>query len=210
MKLFKNNQTGRSMVEMLGVLAIIGVLSVGGIAGYSKAMFKYKINKTIDEITTIFQNFRTLCFDGSDRCSSSPYAHTAVMECSLYSSGSSNKCQTMKSLKLIPDDMLDENNKPMHAFNGDVNIRLYNDVLSVAYNSLPKEVCVALATVDWGAASSGITSVSAYDEQGDSFTGYSKEYAAKKDITLTRENSLPIPVDVASMGCVDLYLNISK
>ena len=37
--------TGRSMVEMLGVLAIIGVLSVGAIAGYSKAMFKYKLNK---------------------------------------------------------------------------------------------------------------------------------------------------------------------
>ena len=37
--------TGRSMVEMLGVLAIIGVLSVGAIAGYSKAMTKYKLNK---------------------------------------------------------------------------------------------------------------------------------------------------------------------
>ena len=31
---------GRSMIEMLGVLAIVGVLSVGGIAGYSKAMEK--------------------------------------------------------------------------------------------------------------------------------------------------------------------------
>ena len=30
--------TGRSMVEMLGVLAIIGVLSVGAIAGDSKAI----------------------------------------------------------------------------------------------------------------------------------------------------------------------------
>ena len=38
-------QFGRSMVEMLGVLAIIGVLSVGGIAGYSKAMMKYKMNE---------------------------------------------------------------------------------------------------------------------------------------------------------------------
>ena len=36
---------GRSMVEMLGVLAIIGVLSVVAIAGYSKAMMKYKLNK---------------------------------------------------------------------------------------------------------------------------------------------------------------------
>jgi len=39
------SQFGRSMVEMLGVLAIIGVLSVGAIAGYQKAMMKYKMNK---------------------------------------------------------------------------------------------------------------------------------------------------------------------
>ena len=37
-----NNESGRSMIEMLGVLAIIGVLSVGGIAGYSRAMMKYR------------------------------------------------------------------------------------------------------------------------------------------------------------------------
>ena len=42
---------GRSMIEMLGVLAIVGVLSVGGIAGYSKAMTKWKINKTISDYT---------------------------------------------------------------------------------------------------------------------------------------------------------------
>ena len=45
-----NIQSGRSMVEMLGVLAIIGVLSVGAIAGYSKAMFKYKLNKQTSQI----------------------------------------------------------------------------------------------------------------------------------------------------------------
>ena len=39
------NESGRSMVEMLGVLAIIGVLSVGGIAGYTMAMNKYKANE---------------------------------------------------------------------------------------------------------------------------------------------------------------------
>ena len=43
--------TGRSMVEMLGVLAIIGVLSVGAIAGYSKAMTKYKLNKQAEQIS---------------------------------------------------------------------------------------------------------------------------------------------------------------
>ena len=49
----QTNPLGRSMIEMLGVLAIIGVLSVGGIAGYSKAMEKYKINKAMDEYTHI-------------------------------------------------------------------------------------------------------------------------------------------------------------
>ena len=47
----KSASTGRSMVEMLGVLAIIGVLSVGAIAGYSKAMMKYKLNKQAEQIS---------------------------------------------------------------------------------------------------------------------------------------------------------------
>ena len=46
-------QSGRSMVEMLGVLAIIGVLSVGAIAGYSKAMMKYKLNKQAEQLNTV-------------------------------------------------------------------------------------------------------------------------------------------------------------
>ena len=49
-----NASAGRSMVEMLGVLAIIGVLSVGAIAGYSKAMNKYRINKAIDAANQLF------------------------------------------------------------------------------------------------------------------------------------------------------------
>ena len=37
-------ESGRSMVEMLGVLAVIGVLSVGGISGYTLAMNKHRAN----------------------------------------------------------------------------------------------------------------------------------------------------------------------
>lgn len=44
----KQNQNGRSMVEMLGVLAIIGVLSIGGIAGYTMAMNRYRANELLD------------------------------------------------------------------------------------------------------------------------------------------------------------------
>ena len=49
-------QSGRSMVEMLGVLAIIGVLSVGAIAGYSKAMMKYKLNQHAQAVNILINN----------------------------------------------------------------------------------------------------------------------------------------------------------
>ena len=45
---FKKLESGRSMVEMLGVLAIIGVLSVGGIAGYSLSMRRHRANQVAD------------------------------------------------------------------------------------------------------------------------------------------------------------------
>ena len=45
-----STDTGRSMVEMLGTLAIIGVLSIAGIAGYRYALTKYKANETMDEL----------------------------------------------------------------------------------------------------------------------------------------------------------------
>ena len=45
-KIIKQEQ-GRSMVEMLGTLAIIGVLSVGGIAGYTYGMNRYYTNEIL-------------------------------------------------------------------------------------------------------------------------------------------------------------------
>ena len=36
-------QYGRSMIEMIGILAIVGILTVAGIIGYSKAMYRYRI-----------------------------------------------------------------------------------------------------------------------------------------------------------------------
>lgn len=54
----RKENKGRSMVEMLGVLAIIGVLSVGGLAGYSMGMRAYKINQILNTIQTLAVNAR--------------------------------------------------------------------------------------------------------------------------------------------------------
>ena len=54
------NENGRSMVEMLGVLAIIGILSAVSLAGYSKAMAKHKVNQTINIVNGVIQRLMEL------------------------------------------------------------------------------------------------------------------------------------------------------
>ena len=80
---------GRSMVEMLGVLAIIGVLSVGAIAGYSKAMFKYKLNKQTSQIGYILDYM----IANQDQMRQLPYAMK----------------NTLNKLGIVPDDMIKDN-----------------------------------------------------------------------------------------------------
>ena len=52
-KVNSKSQRGRSMVEMLGVLAIIGVLSVGGVYGYGVAMKKHKANELLHQASML-------------------------------------------------------------------------------------------------------------------------------------------------------------
>lgn len=90
----KQNQFGRSMIEMLGVLAIIAVLSVGGIAGYSKAMQMYKLNKWKNDFIYMMTNLKT-SYLNSKTYSDTPY----------------NILPLMKELEIIPKNMLTTDNK---------------------------------------------------------------------------------------------------
>ncbi len=44
-----HNESGRSMVEMLGTLAIMGLLSIGVISGYTTAMNNHKANEALND-----------------------------------------------------------------------------------------------------------------------------------------------------------------
>ena len=46
----KKKQNGRSMIEMLGVLVLIGVLSVAALFGFTYAMNKHRANETIHDV----------------------------------------------------------------------------------------------------------------------------------------------------------------
>ena len=48
------------MTEMLGVLPVIGVLSIGGIQGYTYAMNKYLANNILNELNLLSLEFATI------------------------------------------------------------------------------------------------------------------------------------------------------
>jgi len=143
----KNEQSGRSMVEMLGVLAIIGVLSVGGIAGYSKAMTKFKITKTMDQVSMTVANIRTL-YSGQRNY---------------------NGLQTNNALDMgvVPAEMEGaQGGTLVNAFQGAVTIGTINynnqtaSAFRISYENMGQEACVQLITSDWGSgASSGFIGI---------------------------------------------------
>ena len=49
----RHNQKGRSMVEMLAVIMIIGVLTVGALTGFNQTMEKYNVGKMHTDIQSI-------------------------------------------------------------------------------------------------------------------------------------------------------------
>lgn len=56
----KKNQTGRSMIEMLGVLAIMSVITVLGIAAFNSANRRIKGNNLKSQVAEITSHVRSL------------------------------------------------------------------------------------------------------------------------------------------------------
>lgn len=157
----KINQKGRSMIEMLGVLAIIGVLSAAGLIGYQKAMMKHKANKTINQIATIINNIHNAFSNAQS--SQYPYAN-------LCSGDDCDATDKLIQLNVFPDEMLRTENaatKVYDVYQGEVTITIGNngESFDLHFDNLPKDVAIAIGTIDWGTSDmSGLQEVSIGDE----------------------------------------------
>ena len=205
------NEQGRSMIEMLGVLAIVGVLSVGGIAGYSKAMAKFKTNKVIDQINTISTNIRTLY--SSQRNYAGLDNGTAIR------------------LSLIPSEMYAASDKSAsgsgveitNAFGGNLYVHSVDqgtgedNAYKIAIDALPKTACVTIATTDWGGDSgSGLVAMQiktlANTDTADGLTDVDDDIATEGGTTRAgdviavpgSDVTTPLSIVNAEMACGDL------
>ena len=62
-----HSQSGRSMVEMLGVLAIIAILSIGGIVGFRLAMNYYQANQIAHEMNMMRTDAQIKIAQGTEK-----------------------------------------------------------------------------------------------------------------------------------------------
>lgn len=192
-------EKGRSMIEMLGVLAIVGVLSVGGIAGYSKAMGKYKADQMLNQLAELTMNIRTLYFHQNE--------FTGLNE------------QVLMRAGLVPYTMM---SKPasasniIHIMGG--KIRVFpskgkygkQDAFELYADKLSKEACLNIATTDWGAdPSSGFISlyVGTSDDEIDAPLMENISSPTQQDPALgiyttgTHEHSIPLSPPEALAAC---------
>lgn len=186
-KFYKSEQSGRSMVEMLGVLAIIGVLSVGGISGYSKAMSKYRVNKTMDQISMLVMNIRSLYSSSVD-----------------YDGFNTKNALAMGA---IPGDMqsatTSKDSEIYNAYQGQVILGTAsgNRQFLVTYHGMPKDACITLLTSDWGSqAGSGLESIAVGKTNTDKKSG---NIGSTKDTNYFTVDLMPVSLAKASTACTD-------
>ena len=159
-----DDECGRSMVEILGVLAIIGVLSVGGIAGYSKAMAKHKLTKTQDQLQLLTINIRSAfagsaSFEDLDNISA---IKLNVVPAEMLPNGLGKTTDITKESGII------------NAFSGGVIVKAVDgnkQHFSIKFTKLGGATCTSLASSDWGTeglvkmvVSNGTREVESYQE----------------------------------------------
>jgi len=193
MKNIHTQESGRSMIEMLGVLAIIGVLSVGGIAGYSQAMNKFKVSKTTDQIQTLITNIRTL--------TASQKNYDLVDQPALLQKMGALTDEMCSSTDCTASTML-------NPYGGAIKMASLNTASGskkafyVSYQDLPASACVSLATQSWGDASSGLVTLVASATAPTSFAISNTSSAGTMSTADKGGNfGMPMFLSSASSGC---------
>ena len=118
-------QSGRTIMEMLCLLAIAGILSVVGIAGYSMAMEKYKTGALIDKVNVIAQQARNVYKKGN-------YSDFNISN-------------------LVAINRIQDNNNPFggHLLSGNTGDSQIFSIYTEQFN-VPTAACIAILRTNWG------------------------------------------------------------
>ena len=125
---FKHSESGRTMLEMLGVLGIMGIIMYGAIAGINYGMSTYKINQTYNEIQEAIQGIQDL------------YSWSRSYDGLNISQVCENDIYTCIS------------NTISNSFGGGISIEPINDndSFKITYDAVDQASCNRLKEMEWG------------------------------------------------------------
>jgi len=163
----KKNECGRTMVEMLGVLSIIGVISVGGFNILIRTQHEQKTATLISDIAQAAQLAKKLSCqfdDGYKSYSQFLYRSNAYPNSWTYSVKSGEFTGILDST---------------YTFAGNA------EKFSMAVSNLDEEICIKIATTNWGnIQSSGLTEIQV--NSGDKISSGTDSYPVGLDIAATQ------------------------
>lgn len=191
-------EQGRSMIEMLGVLAIIGVLSVGGINGFSKAMDAHKINTIVEQIGTIIANAKSIGLRQGGK-------YTGL------------DTSAAKKMKIIPDEMIDSSGKVTHVYGGEVRVgsakELYGSTptdkgVVVELKSLSRNACIQILSKGLGGPKTILVASGSNSPNSSSkISGYTQYSSAAKcetpsnDYAICYNQDMPLSTIANACSC---------
>ncbi len=128
----KNQQSGSTMVEMLGVLGIIAMVTVSLFGIIGKVFDRYKQAEIVDEIRTLQKNIKNRFSADADF---SKLSQTGIE-------------QKLIKERVIPPYMV-VNNDIVHAYGAKVSISGNKNSYSIKFLKLTKQGCVELLMQNW-------------------------------------------------------------
>ncbi len=125
----KNNETGRTMLEMLGVLGIMGIIMYGAVAGINYGMNTYKINQIYNEVQEAVQSIQDIY--------SWQKGYSGIRAATLCQNDVFTRCT---------------DNTPRNVFEGAISVEAIkgNSLFSLTYANIPEDICFRLKEMDWG------------------------------------------------------------
>lgn len=124
------NENGRSMIEMLGVLSVIGVLTVGGLNIIGRSRNMQAIGQLVSEVSRVAMTSKKMACEYDTE-----YGSYTLF---LYKS------------EAYSDELEYDNGKFIGPMDAEITVDGDMSTFTVSVSNLSEDACVQLASNDWG------------------------------------------------------------
>lgn len=172
--MLKDCQKGATMIEMIGVMGVISMITVGIFATVSKIYDRYHQTAIVTQIRDLQKNIQTRYATASDY---RDLAKSGIMK-------------TLIAERVIPFSMV-SGDEVYHAYRGEVKLSGTQYNYTITFSDIKKAGCVDLVTMDWTV--NNTSDLIELKVGGKTFTWTGTNSS----------NSLPVSVAMANTVCKD-------